>query len=58
MTKRTKKARFDGFFFVWSKVFHSFGYIRANALAKVNASMSESHNDCCSFTRGTSRLDC
>ncbi|MCF5707533.1 hypothetical protein GIV19_09530 [Pseudomonas syringae] len=58
MTKQTKKARFDGFFFVWTKVFHCFGYIRTKALAKVNASMSESPDDCCSFARGTSRIDC
>ncbi|OUM04849.1 hypothetical protein BW686_24550 [Pseudomonas syringae] len=58
MTKQTKKARFDGFFLVWSKVFRSFGYIRTIALAKVGASTSESHDDCCSFTRRTSRTDC
>ncbi|PYD22632.1 hypothetical protein DND36_13165 [Pseudomonas savastanoi pv. glycinea] len=58
MTKQTKKARFDGFFLFWSRVFRSFCYIRTMALAKVNASMSESHDDCCRFARGTSRIDC
>ncbi|MCF5467535.1 hypothetical protein GIV52_15580 [Pseudomonas syringae] len=58
MTKQTKKARFDGFFFVWSKVFRCFGYVRAIALAKVSASTSESHDDCCSFARGSSRINC
>ncbi|RMS18284.1 hypothetical protein ALP71_04472, partial [Pseudomonas coronafaciens pv. garcae] len=48
----------DGFFLVWSMVFRSFGYIRAIALAKVSASTSESHDDCCSFARRTSRTDC